>query len=152
MGQRIRAPPSSTPFPQHELHLSSLLHCPSLPVTSLGDGSSAGFMCIFQVFCCGLAGCHQGYFGVRVMFRCPICSPSPGSSSYLNTMQLFLGKGWQIENSEHNEARTPAGSATSLQATHLQLCLDFGAGMISCQLGGAVVCIPAMHTPATTSK
>lgn len=103
MGQRIRVPPSCT-----ELHLSSQLHCPPFPVTtSLGDGSSAGFTSIFQVCCCGFAGCHQGYFDDWVAFRCPICSPSPGSGGYINTTQLFPGKGWQIENSEDNEARTP---------------------------------------------
>lgn len=123
MGQKIRVPPSPTSFPQRELHLSSLLHCPAFEVMSLGDGSSAGFTYIFQVCCCGLAGCHQGYFGIRVTFWCPICSPSPGSSSYMNTMQLFLGKGWQVENSEDNEAKTPcspAGSASPLKAAHSQ--------------------------------
>lgn len=57
----------------------------SLPVTtSLGDGSSAAFMYSFQVCCHGLAGCYQGYFDIQVMFWCLICSPSPGSSSYIN--------------------------------------------------------------------
>lgn len=122
MGQRIRVLPSSTSFPQRELHLSSLLHCPALPVTtSLGDGSNAGFTCIFQVCCCGLSGCYGDYFDVRVTFWCPICSPSSGSSSYINTIQLSPGKGWHIENSEDNEARTPrspAGSARPLKAAH----------------------------------
>lgn len=133
MGQRIQVLPSTISSPQCECHLSSLSHCPALPVTtSLGDGSSAGFIPIFQVCCCGLVGCHWGYFDV--MFWCPICSPSPGSSSYINTMQLFPGKDWQIKNSEDNEARTPlfpAGSASPLTAAHLQVCLDFGADMRS---------------------
>lgn len=133
MGQRIQVPPSTISSLQCECHLSSLPHCPALPVTTfLGDGSSAGFTSIFQVCCCGSAGCRWGYFDI--MFRCPICSPSPGSSSYINTMQLFPGKGWQIENSEDNEARTPlfpAGSASPLTAAHSQVCLDFGADTTS---------------------
>lgn len=70
-------------------------------------------------------------------------------------MQLFPGKGWQIENSEDNEARTPrspAGSASPLKAAHSQLCLDFGADMMSCQSAEAVFCSPVTGTPATTSK
>lgn len=122
MGHRIQSNSSSTSFPQCELHLSSLHHCPALPVTmSLGDSSRGGFTYIFDICCCGLAGCHEGYFDV--MFQCPICSPSPASSSYINTMELFPGKGCQIENSEYNEAGThsPTSSASPMKAAHTAL-------------------------------
>lgn len=37
-----------------------------------------------------------------------------------------------------------------LKAAHSQLCLDFGADMMSCQSAEAVFCSPVTRTPATT--